>query len=115
MRKLLGTLTLFAIVVVVAGYWRGWFSISTDDGENNQTKLEVTIDRDAVKADTDRLKGGVRDLSEKIANRIQDDGDTAAAGSNSGAESNIDGESNGPSPLPSAGDQQPDLILPPDR
>lgn len=76
MRKLLGTLTLLLVVIGLVGFWRGWFTMSTNS-EAEKTKIEVTIDRDAVKADTAKLRSGARDLSQKIADGLEDT-DTAS-------------------------------------
>ena len=72
MRKLLGTLMLGLIVLGLVGLVRGWFSVSTDS-EENQTKIELTIDRQQLKQDTDRLKEGVQDLTQKISSSGEED------------------------------------------
>jgi hypothetical protein len=65
MRKFLGTLTILVIIIVGVGVVRGWFSFSTDS-EAEKTRIGVTIDKDKLKADTERLKEGVRDLSSNL-------------------------------------------------
>ncbi len=65
MRKLLGTLMLGVIVLGVLGFFRGWFSVSTNT-ESDRTKIEVTIDRERVLQDTGRLKSSVKNLSERV-------------------------------------------------
>lgn len=62
MRKLLGTVTLAALLFAGVGMFRGWFSVSRNS-ESDKTKIELNIDKAKLKEDAGRLKGGIQDFS----------------------------------------------------
>ena len=79
MRKLLGTLMIGIMILTVVGLFRGWFSLAAQS-EAEQTKIELTIDREQLKQDTQRLKEGVQDLTQSITSG-SDDSEAAAESS----------------------------------
>ena len=83
MRKFVGTLTILVIILAGVGLVRGWFSFSTDS-EAEKTRIGVTIDKDKLKADTERLKDGVRDFSSNL-NSGADEADQSGEGSTAGS------------------------------
>ncbi len=60
-RKLLGTIVILAAVVAVAGYFLGWFKVSSDN--NN---IQIQIDKDKIKQDADKAKKAGDAISEKV-------------------------------------------------
>ena len=54
MRKFLGSLVIVLLIVAGIGLYRGWFSLSKED-QPGETKVELRIDKDKVKADADEV------------------------------------------------------------
>ncbi|MEM8733389.1 MAG: hypothetical protein AAGG44_04160 [Planctomycetota bacterium] len=65
MRKLVGTLAILFALLMAVGFVRGWFSFTTDSADN-KTRLEVTVDKEKLKSDTQRIKDGVKDFSSSL-------------------------------------------------
>jgi hypothetical protein len=65
MQKLLGILVVLALVVALVGFYRGWFTVQSQTA-GDQTKVEISIDRNRVKADETRVKEGLNELQEKF-------------------------------------------------
>lgn len=63
-RKLIGTLVILAAVVAVAGYFLGWFKVSSDN--NN---IQIQIDKDKIKQDADKAKKAGDVISDKVNNK----------------------------------------------
>jgi hypothetical protein len=62
MRRLLVLLVLLAVGVGALGYYRGWFKVSTAD-KDKAVPVDVTLDRDKLKQDTERAKAKVEDVT----------------------------------------------------
>ncbi len=71
MRKFLGTALVLVVIIGAVGLFRGWFQITTNS-ESERTKIEMTIDREKLKQDTDRLKGSVQEFSDKVNSNTDD-------------------------------------------
>lgn len=73
---ILKVLLVLSIVVAVAGYFLGWFSFSTsrdESGDDSKVGMTVTVNKDEVKRDTDKLKDklvGLKDAA-GLAAKIQ--------------------------------------------
>lgn len=54
------------LVVCVGGlaYYRGWFQVSTE-GSDHATDVTVTVDKDKIRGDEDKVKKSVHDLGTK--------------------------------------------------
>ena len=69
-------LFVLAIVVAVAGYFLGWYSFSTasdESGDDSKVGMTVTVNKDEVKRDADKLKDklvGLKDAA-GLAAKIQ--------------------------------------------
>ncbi len=63
MRKFLGTLVILVILIGVVGYFRGWFSLSTEN-QPGVTNVELTIDKDKVKQDEQEVVRRAQQLGE---------------------------------------------------
>ena len=61
MRKLLGTLVIFALLISALGFYRGWFSVSKDD-QPGETNVQIKIDKDRIKQDTEEAARKAREL-----------------------------------------------------
>lgn len=75
MRKLIGTICIGILVIVGIGLARGWLSFSTEADESN-ANFGVSIDKSQLKEDTDKLKEGVKGVSEQF--RSSDDPGTSS-------------------------------------
>ncbi len=81
--RILGVLFLLLVLVVGIGFYRGWFSMSTRDGnaENRQTEVNLTVDRDKMDADAGAVTEKVEELTgeakEKASQLVQPAGDAS--------------------------------------
>ena len=64
MRKSLGTLALLAIIICAVGYFRGWFSVGTED-QSRETNVEIRIDKDKIKEDAQMAADKVGELGRR--------------------------------------------------
>ena len=65
MRGFLVVLVLLVVGAVGFGFYRGWFQLSTDTtaGKSNAT---ITVDKDKIQADQDKLKKEVQDVGKNV-------------------------------------------------
>jgi hypothetical protein len=65
MRGFLVVLVLLVVGAVGFGFYRGWFQLSTDTtaGKSNAT---ITVDKDKIQADQDKLKKEVQDVAKNV-------------------------------------------------
>lgn len=73
MRHLIKLVIVLAIAFVVVGFWEGWFSLTsgpTTDPNTNKTNLNMTFDKDKMKADLktakDKVKEKVKEIREDV-------------------------------------------------
>jgi hypothetical protein len=65
-------LFMFMIVLLVAviglGFYRGWFTFTTDhkDGPDNKVGLHVEIDKDKIKSDAETARNKVRGVGDSV-------------------------------------------------
>ncbi len=52
MRKLLGTLVIVLLIISAVGFYRGWFSVSTEE-QPGETNVQLKIDKERIKEDTE--------------------------------------------------------------
>jgi hypothetical protein len=70
MRKLLVVLLLLIVSVVGLGFYLGWFGVSTSrDPNSGKTEVELTIDRDKMKSDTQKAQQQITDGASKPKER----------------------------------------------
>ncbi len=65
--KIFGLLLLLLVLVGGFGFYRGWFSMSTQNGDVTNRKVDVnlTVDRDKMETDADAVKDKVQELTGK--------------------------------------------------
>ena len=56
MKTLSIAVLLLTLGVVVLGFYRGWFALSSDSGPDNKVKINLTLDPDKAKEDAAGLK-----------------------------------------------------------
>ncbi|MEX2137826.1 MAG: hypothetical protein WD894_01090 [Pirellulales bacterium] len=68
MKKLFRLLIVVAIVIVAVGFYRGWFALSSPDGNDGSNKVNVnlTMDRDKIKDDAKAVKEKSAELTENV-------------------------------------------------
>jgi len=68
MRGFLVVLVLLVVGTVGVGFYRGWFQLSTGSaaGKSNAT---ITVDRDKIQADQDKLKKQAQDVAKNVSDR----------------------------------------------
>ena len=71
MKRLLALAAILVIVVVAVGLYRGWFSFTTA-GDDHKVKIDVTVDKDKVKADEERAKEKLQKLGGQIKEEAED-------------------------------------------
>lgn len=62
MRKFLGTLVILLVIVAAVGYLRGWFNVTTQS-EQDETNIELRIDKEKIKQDAAAAKEKARELT----------------------------------------------------
>ena len=62
MRKFLGTLVIFALIVAGVGFYRGWFGVSADD-QPGETSVELKIDKEKIQQDAEAASEKARELA----------------------------------------------------
>jgi predicted negative regulator of RcsB-dependent stress response len=70
MFRVFRVLFVLLLIVVGIGFYRGWFSFSrTDDKANNKASVNFSVNRDKMKADSQKVKeeisGEVNELKGK--------------------------------------------------
>lgn len=71
MRKFLGTLALFVIVIACVGIYRDWFSLSrVRDG--SETEVHLQIHRDRIRRDTKGAAEAAREIGENLERKMSE-------------------------------------------
>lgn len=69
MLRFLGLLTFLALVVLVIGWFSGWFTVSVEGGE--RPGVGIGVDKREVERDIDDLRGDVEDAVTTDADRLE--------------------------------------------
>ncbi len=69
MRRLLAVLVVLVAVAIGVGLYRGWFQFSPGGGEE-KTGPSITVDREKLKADTDKAKAKVEETVQKTKEKV---------------------------------------------
>ena len=81
--KIFGVLFLSLLLLAGFGFYRGWFSMSTGDGNagGQKTEVNLTVDREKMNADADAVKNQAQKLTgearEKASDLIEPAGDAS--------------------------------------
>ena len=64
-RPIISVLFVLLICAVAAGFYRGWFTLSSHspDAGNNKVDINLTVDPDKMKEDAEMLKGKTAELT----------------------------------------------------
>ena len=64
MKKLCSLVIVLAIIVVGAGFYRGWFTLSSNRHvEGHKVNVNLTVDEGKMKQDGEKLKEKTRELT----------------------------------------------------
>jgi len=67
-------LTTLVIILVVAGFVRGWFALTGTNkvAESNKVDVNIRVDPDKIKEDAEEIKEKVEELEEKLTDESRD-------------------------------------------
>jgi hypothetical protein len=61
MKRFCQLLTVLTVLVAGTGFYRGWFTVSGDDGAGTgNVEVKLSVDTEKVKTDADAVKGGIK-------------------------------------------------------
>lgn len=68
MRRLVTVLIVLALVVIGAGFYRGWFALSNPSTlpGSNKVDVQLTVDKDKIHEDADAVKKSTTDFTESV-------------------------------------------------
>ncbi|MFN0197670.1 MAG: hypothetical protein ACKVT0_13075 [Planctomycetaceae bacterium] len=67
MKRLISMVFVLAIIVGGLGFYRGWFTMSSDgDTQSDKIDVNLTIDTVKVKEDSEALKDKTKSLTDKV-------------------------------------------------
>jgi hypothetical protein len=79
MRKVLGVLIVFAIVVVGIGFLRGWFTLSSPNSAqgSNAVNVNLATDTGKIKEDAEKVKDKAAELTGSATDQPTKPGDVS--------------------------------------
>ena len=74
MKRMKSAVIVLTIVVLAAGFVRGWFAMSGPqrDSESNKVGVKITVDPDKMKEDAEQVKESAEKLEDKVREEFQD-------------------------------------------
>jgi hypothetical protein len=69
MKNLMIVLVLVVVGVVALGFYRGWFHL-TSEGGNDKIHVDLTVDGDKIHMDKDQAQEKVRDLGNQVRGKV---------------------------------------------
>ena len=67
-------LVVLVLVVVVVGYFRGWFVLTSHGrDESNKVGINLTVDPDKAKEDAGKLKDKTTEFGERATSTVKQD------------------------------------------
>ncbi len=69
MSRIITLLVLLIVLIAGVGYYRGWFTVSTDKGSGH-TDVTVTVDKDKIKQDEQKAKDKAKELEQKAKDKV---------------------------------------------
>jgi hypothetical protein len=71
-KRLLVLVVIILACGVVLGFYRGWFNLSTD-GSDRKTDVTITVDREKIHGDEERVKKSVHELGHTTTGKSDKD------------------------------------------
>jgi hypothetical protein len=75
MKTLFGAIGLLLVGIICLGFYQGWFHItihSTDQSHQIKSSATITVDKDKIKADEEKVKEKVGELGQKTEEKTSD-------------------------------------------
>ena len=72
MGRLLGFLVVLVAVVVVLGFYRGWFELSTA-GTERKTNVTISVDKDKIRDDKEKAKEKIKEGLQETKKEVRED------------------------------------------
>lgn len=69
MKKLLAFILVLAIILCIVGYYRHWFSVSTQDTPGNHD-ITISVDKDKIEADKAKAEQKVKEAGQKAVDKL---------------------------------------------
>jgi hypothetical protein len=73
-KGLFAGLVVIVLVVAALGFYQGWFKLSTNNTEN-KSNVTLSVDKDKLRADEEKVKDKVRDLGQKAKEKTRSGSD----------------------------------------
>jgi len=73
-----GTLVLVLLICIgVAGFSRGWFTLTSHERgpEGNKVDVNLTMDKDKMKDDAERVKEKTKELGNRARDKVRSEGE----------------------------------------
>ena len=70
MSRFLAMLLLVVVIVLLVGFARGWFAVSTQDSED-ASHVKFTVDKKNVREDAERARESAREIGEKTREEVR--------------------------------------------
>jgi major membrane immunogen (membrane-anchored lipoprotein) len=73
MRSLIRVLAVLLIGLVVVGFYRGWFSLSssTPDAQGDKVNVNVSVDKGKIKSDVKKAEGKVKEEIKELEGKVK--------------------------------------------
>lgn len=73
--RVMKTIVVLGLCVVALGYYRGWFTLTSQgqDAESNKVGVNLTVDPDKVKEDVGRVKEKTTGLGNQATDKVKSD------------------------------------------
>lgn len=72
--KIFGVLFLLLVLIGGIGFYQGWFSMSSNQGDSESRNVDVnlTVDRDKMEADKNAVKNKVQELAGEAKDEVNE-------------------------------------------
>jgi hypothetical protein len=70
MKRLLIVLVLVVAGVIGLGFYQGWFRFTTG-GTDGKVNIPITVDREKIEQDKEKVKEKVQDLEDKVKEKTK--------------------------------------------
>ncbi len=80
MKWLIKFLVVLVLCVLGVGFVRGWFAVSkAPDTESNKVNINLSVDKDKVKADAEKVKELPDKIKKGVENRTEHEGEDTSS------------------------------------
>lgn len=74
MKRMKSAIIVLIIIVLAAGFVRGWFAMTGPERDNasNKVGVKLTVDPDKIKEDAEEVKESAEKLEDKVREELRD-------------------------------------------